>query len=454
VETASCQNDKGSRISDSIRIEHLSKQYRLGKMSQETMLRERVASFLKNPFARNSVTAETLWALRDVSFSVKEGEVVGIIGRNGAGKSTLLKVLSKITYPTSGRVVVGGRVASLLEVGTGFHEELTGRENIYLNGSILGMKRREVEEKLDQIIEFAGVERFIDTPIKRYSSGMRLRLGFAVAAHLDPDVLIVDEVLAVGDAGFQKKCLSVMEDLRKGGRTVLFVSHNMAAVENLCSRGIWIDSGRVRQDGPTHEVIECYLSSFAETQQSASDLSTMESRHGSGDIHYTGVSFLTLDGQPQLITRSGDSIRLRFHYHARKTIPYPSFGFRLLTEMGTLVTDTSTWHHSLDIPEIVPGDGYIDLEIDFLNLLPGRYDFSLWITGLSQIVYDGVEHCAKLEVELANVYRSGRQLDARSGIVYFPQRWNLQGLHSEQVSLAKAPAEDEREKWSLRWTQR
>jgi len=168
----------------------------------------------------------------------------------------------------------------------------------------------------------------------------------------------------------------------------------MAAVENLCSRGIWIDGGRVRRDGPTHEVIESYLSSFAETQQSASDLSGVESRHGNGDIRYTGISFLAMDGQPQLVTRSGDSIRLRFHYHAKKAIPYPSFGFRLLTEMGTLVTDTSTWHHSLDIPEIAPGDGYLDLEIDFLNLLPGRYDFSLWITGLSQIVYDGVEHCA------------------------------------------------------------
>lgn len=440
-------------MSDSIRVERLSKQYRLGKAAQETMLRERLVNLLKNPFAGKSSPAETLWALRDVSFSVKQGEVIGIIGRNGAGKSTLLKVLSKITYPTSGQVKVRGRVASLLEVGTGFHEELTGRENIYLNGSILGMKRREVEAKLDQIIDFAGVERFIDTPIKRYSSGMRLRLGFAVAAHLDPDVLIVDEVLAVGDAGFQKKSLSAMEDLRKGGRTVLFVSHNMAAVENLCSRGIWIDSGRVRQDGATHDVIRMYLSSFADTQQSAADLTVVGTRHGNGDIRYTSMDFLTLDGQPQLVTRSGDCVRLRFHYHAQKTIPHPSFGFRLLTEMGTLVTDTSTWHHALDIPEIAPGDGYLDLEIDFLNLLPGRYDFSLWITGVGQVVYDGVEHCAKLEVELSNVYRSGRQIDARSGIVYFPQKWNLQGLYGEQVSPAGATAIEEREKWRAHRTQ-
>jgi lipopolysaccharide transport system ATP-binding protein len=439
-------------MSDSIRVDHLSKEYKLGKLSQETMLRAQLANFLKSPLRRRKELVDTLWALRDVSFSIGEGEVVGIVGRNGAGKSTLLRILSKITIPTSGSVRVRGRVASLLEVGTGFHEELTGRENIFLNGSILGMKRREVESKLDQIIEFAGVERFIDTPIKRYSSGMRLRLGFAVAAHLDPDVLIVDEVLAVGDAGFQKKCLSVMQDLRKGGRTVLFVSHNMAAVENLCSRGIWIDGGRLRQDGSTHEVIQSYLSSFAETQQSTSDLSVVETRQGNGDIRYTGIAYLTPDGEPKLVTRSGDGITLRFFYDARKPIPYPSFGFRLTTEMGTLVTDTSTWHHSLDIPEIPVGKGYLDLDIEFLNLLPGRYDLSLWITGQSQIVYDGVEHCAKLEIELANVYRSGRQIDSRSGIVFFPQKWNLQGLRSESLSRSEGLLEDESEKWSAHRT--
>jgi hypothetical protein len=174
----------------------------------------------------------------------------------------------------------------------------------------------------------------------------------------------------------------------------------------------------------------------------------VEARHGNGAVRYTGVSFLSLDGQPQLVTRSGDSLRMRFQYHAKEAIPYPSFGFRLYTELGTLVTETSLWHHSLDVPEVAPGEGYIDLEIDFLNLMPGRYDLSLWITGLGQIVYDGVEHCAKLEVELANIYRSGRQLDGRSGIVYFPQRWNLQGLHSEKLSRAEDSAESEREKWS------
>jgi lipopolysaccharide transport system ATP-binding protein len=435
-------------MNDSIVVEKVSKMYLLGAARQEGMLREQLVNFVKHPFAKRSAEAETIWALRDVSFSVQQGEVVGLVGRNGAGKSTLLKVLSKITSPTSGRVKVTGRVASLLEVGTGFHEELTGRENVFLNGSILGMKKREVESKLDEIVAFAGVERFIDTPIKRYSSGMRLRLGFAVAAHLDPDVLIIDEVLAVGDAGFQKKCLTVMEDLRKGGRTVLFVSHNMAAVENLCSRGIWIDNGGIREDGETHHVIESYMSTFAEAQQTAADLTRIESRQGSGEIRYTGISFLSMDEEPQPLTRSGDSIRLRFFYHANQPILHPSFGFRLLTELGTLVTDTSTWHHSLEIPEIAPGDGYLDLEIDFLNLLPGRYNFSLWITGLGGVIYDGIEHCARIEIELANIYRSGKVIDGRFGIVFFPQRWNLQGLHAEQLSRAKAVPAGDRSKWS------
>ena len=420
-------------MSDAIVVEKISKKYELGALQRDTMLRERLVSLLRSPFKKGPGGENTLWALRDVSFKVAVGEVVGIIGRNGAGKSTLLKVLSKITYPTSGRMKVNGRVASLLEVGTGFHEELTGRENIFLNGSILGMKKDEVTSKLDSIISFAGVERFVDTPIKRYSSGMRLRLGFAVAAHLDPDVLIVDEVLAVGDAGFQKKCLDTMEDLRSGGRTVLFVSHNMAAVENLCTRGIWIDGGRVRQDGPTRDVIESYMSTFADAQQSA-DLSQIQSRRGNGEIRYTGFEFRSKDGQPQTVTRSGDGITLRFFYHAKQPILRPSFGFRLYTELGTLITETSTWHHGLHISEIPAGDGHIDLEIDSLNLMPARYLFSLWLTGDGGHIFDGLEHCVKLEVESANIYNSGHSLDSRFGVVFFPQRWRLEGTRMEKVS--------------------
>jgi len=389
---------------------------------------------LRSAFKDQSRPDNTLWALKDVSFNIAEGEVVGIIGRNGAGKSTLLKVLSKITHPTSGRMKVKGRVASLLEVGTGFHEELTGRENIFLNGSILGMKKGEVISKLDSIISYAGVERFVDTPIKRYSSGMRLRLGFAVAAHLDPDVLIVDEVLAVGDAGFQKKCLDSMEEMRSGGRTVLFVSHNMAAVENLCTRGIWIDGGRVRQDGPTREVIESYMSTFADAQQSADLSQVHSSRRGSGEIRYTAIEFLGAGGQPQSLIRSGDRLLMRFYFEAKQTVLRPSFGFRLFTEMGTLVTETSTWHHALHIHEVAPGKGYIDLEIDSLNLVASRYVMSLWLTGDAGHIFDGLEHCVKLEVEDTDVYSSGKNLDSRFGITYFPQRWHLHGIAHDKGS--------------------
>src|SRR5580700_3229153 len=287
-------------MTESITVEKLSKRYELGALQQETQLRDQLVRLLRSPF-RKRAPKEILWALRDVSFKVDEGEVVGIIGRNGAGKSTLLKILSKITYPTSGRVRARGRVAALLEVGAGFHEELTGRENIFLNGSIMGMKKKEVDAKLEAIVEFSGMARFIDTPIKHYSSGMRSRLGFAVAAHLEPDVLIVDEVLAVGDAVFQKKCISAMHDMRGGGRTVLFVSHNMAAVENLCSRGIWLAHGQVQQDGPVHNVIEAYMASFASADSASNEINAVDGRRGSGEIRYTRVEFLSKEGDLQTV---------------------------------------------------------------------------------------------------------------------------------------------------------
>ena len=415
----------------SIIVEDLSKRYELGALQRETQLRDQLVHLLRAPFRRR-VPKEIIWALRNVSFSVEEGEVVGVIGRNGAGKSTLLKILSKITYPTSGRVRARGRVAALLEVGTGFHEELTGRENIFLNGSILGMKKREVDSKLDAIIAFAGVERFIDTPIKRYSSGMRLRLGFAVAAHLDPDVLIVDEVLAVGDAGFQKKCISAMQDLRTGGRTVLFVSHNMAAVENLCSRGIWIANGCVRLDGPTHAVIEAYMATFSSPGSATNELTAVQGRRvGSGEIRFTRVEFLSAQRQLQTLTRAGSGIVIRLHYHANEPIERPSFGLKICTELGTVVSDTSTWLHGLDIPRVPAGDGYVELEIDSLNLLPGRYQFLLWINScLQSHTYDSLENAVHLDIEETPIYGSSRRIDNRYGVVFFPQRWRLEGVGS------------------------
>ena len=413
--------------SPAILVDSLSKQFEIGKAGRHTMLRERLAGLLRHPFGSRSAT-ETIWALRDVSFSVREGEVVGIVGRNGAGKSTLLKILSKITYPTHGRVWTRGHVASLLEVGTGFHEELTGRENVYLNGSILGMKKREVDARLDEIVAFAGVEQFIDTPIKRYSSGMRLRLGFAVAAHLDPDILIIDEVLAVGDAGFQRKCLNAVGELQSGGRTVLFVSHNMAAVENLCSRGIWIEQGRLRMDGHAKDVIHAYLGTFAQPEQGNIDLHNVRHRLGTGEVRLTRIEFLSPDGGPQPITRSGEAVVIRLRYRAHQRVAHASIGFRMYTEMGTLITETSTWHNGIAIPLLNVGDGYIDVELKCVNLLAGRYSLSPWIAVDPSRIFDRVEHCAVLEIQTANVYRSGRTIGSRYGLVFFPQEWRLDGL--------------------------
>jgi len=245
-----------------IRVSHLSKQYKLGGPQEPYhTLRDAIVISLKAPMKvfHKAPAVEGFWALKDVSFEVEPGEVVGIIGRNGAGKSTLLKILSRITSPTEGTVELHGRVGSLLEVGTGFHPELTGRENIYLSGSILGMKRREIDAKLDEIVKFSEIEKFLDTPVKRYSSGMYVRLAFAVAAHMEPEILIVDEVLAVGDAAFQKKCLGKMGDVAKKGRTVLFVSHNMAAIKALCQRGILLDSGKISYDGEVSSAVDQYL---------------------------------------------------------------------------------------------------------------------------------------------------------------------------------------------------
>lgn len=258
-----------------LRVQDVSKRYRIGaREEQHDTFAASLIAALKSPLRNyrryrglyqfDDQTAEdgddVLWALRGVSFEVHRGEVVGLVGLNGAGKSTLLKILSRITPPTRGRIEIAGRVSSLLEVGTGFHPELTGRENIYLNGTILGMRKREVDAKFDEIVDFSGVEKFLDTPVKRYSSGMRVRLAFAVAAHLEPEILIVDEVLAVGDAAFQRKCLNKMEDVGKGGRTVLFVSHNMNTVTRLCPRALLLQQGRISHDGPTHDVVADYLS--------------------------------------------------------------------------------------------------------------------------------------------------------------------------------------------------
>lgn len=297
-----------------IKVENISKLYRLGmKEKIHDSLGSTIIDFIKSPISNFNTyrslydfrdvqrnddqnSEDILWALKDVSFQVKPGEVIGIIGRNGAGKSTLLKVLSKITTPTSGRAKVFGRISSLLEVGTGFHPELTGRENVFLNGTILGMRKKEVAQKFDQIVDFAGVEKFIDTPVKRYSSGMKVRLGFAVAAHLEPDILIIDEVLAVGDAEFQRKCLNKMEDVGKTGRTVLFVSHNMAAVTRLCERSLLIEKGKVIADGRSDDIVKDYLCSDLGTS-AAREWDDIETAPGGESARLRAVKVRSKDGR-------------------------------------------------------------------------------------------------------------------------------------------------------------
>jgi lipopolysaccharide transport system ATP-binding protein len=309
-----------------IQVKDLGKQYRLGQFvgsGQVNTLRDAISRSARGVVRRFSGreffegrNPELIWALQDISFELKRGEVLGIIGRNGAGKTTLLKILSRITEPTTGRVVLRGRVASLLEVGTGFHPELTGRENVFLNGVVLGMRRIEIKEKFDEIVEFAGVERFIDTPVKRFSSGMQLRLAFAVAAHLDPEILIIDEVLAVGDASFQMKCLRKMESVsRDEGRTILFVSHNMGVIRTLCSRALLFEEGRLVGQGDLDELIARYLGT-TDDSAAVTDLSIRTDRAGDGSARILRSGIFDLEGRELSTVLSGQDIRINFSHTA------------------------------------------------------------------------------------------------------------------------------------------
>lgn len=405
-----------------LQVSRLSKRYRIGEYSSDTHLREVIMNALARVTRRQRAEPRSVWALNDVSFDIRQGEVLGIVGRNGAGKSTLLKLLSRITYPTSGTMKVRGRLASLLEVGTGFHEELTGRENIFLNGSILGMKKREIELRLEEIVEFSGVSAFIDTPIKRYSSGMRLRLGFAVAAHLSPDILLVDEVLAVGDAEFQKKCLDAMDGLRTSGRTVLFVSHSMAAVEQLCSRCIWIEAGRVRADGEARAVVSEYMKSFAQSSAGTVSLADIQPRTGNGEGRFTRMEFLNGAHEPTSYIRSGDKITMRLHYRANTLLRDLVVGVNIHSEYGTLIAASNNWATGDDIEFAEPGEGFADFQIDCLYLLPGRYYLSLWL-GKSTNLHDVLKNCLSFDVEGSNYYGSGRGIESRFGLMFLPSRW-------------------------------
>lgn len=413
-------------MGDSIIVENVSKKFDIRKLKRDTQFREALISFAKRTFLQDRESKEEMWALKNVSFSVGEGEVVGIIGRNGAGKSTLLKILSKITYPSSGQIRVQGRVGSLLEVGTGFHEELTGRENIYLNGSILGMRGREVKAKLDAIVAFAEVGKFLDTPIKHYSSGMRLRLGFSVAAHLDTDILFIDEVLAVGDVGFQRKCLNLMGDLHKDGRTVLFISHSMPMVESLCPRVIWLADGHIQQDGHGAEVVSNYMSQFAVGQQaSGPDLTHFFEREGSGEVRYTRMEFLDCDGEQKKLIRSGDSLRVRLYYRAFKAVRDPNFNFIIYTENRVKVATFKNLTSGQNVPSLQPGDGYADLDIECLNIMPDRYFVNLCIVDANDQYIDHLVHCSTFDVEGSNYYQTGRGINKLEGITFLRYSWRF-----------------------------
>lgn len=424
---------------NSVVVENISKMYEISKFQKETQIRDAIINFAKRKLFNNKDKVEEVWALKDVSFSLEDGETVGIIGNNGAGKSTILKILSKITYPTSGKIKTRGRVASLLEVGTGFHDELTGRENVYLNGSILGMKKKEVKSKLDAIVAYAEVERYLDTPIKRYSTGMRMRLGFSVAAHLTTDILFVDEVLSVGDASFQKKCLGTMGEMHKSGKTVIFVSHNMATVENLCPRVIWMDKGEVREDGPGGEVAKNYLSQYEAIRMQSSmkcDFTNVYNRQGSGEIRYTGLEFLDMVGEQKTIVRSGDNLKIRLFYEVHEPVLNPKFYFTFWNEKGAKIATIGSSISGHDINKLLPGNGYVDVDIDSLNVMPDRYFFDFWIAGTREKqFFDRIPLGARLDVEYSNYFKTGKGIDKELGCVFFPCKWEIHSNTTEEGYL-------------------
>jgi lipopolysaccharide transport system ATP-binding protein len=413
-----------------IRAENLGKQYRLGQRERYSTLRDTLVETVKAPWrwlaSRASgngepAQAETIWAVRDVSFEVTRGEVVGIIGRNGAGKSTLLKILSQITEPTTGMADLAGRIGSLLEVGSGFHQELTGRENIFLNGAILGMSRRETKARFDDIIGFAEVDAFIDTPVKHYSSGMYMRLAFAVAAHLETDILIVDEVLAVGDDAFQKKCLGKMSQVTKSGRTVLFVSHNMNTMRRLCSRVIYLDGGKIGYDGDAADCIQRYLTVQAD-RAGAQDLAANTNRGGTGEARFVRIELLNLDGAPRGEFCFGEPFRVRITIQAKVEMNDPVIGFWFMSADGTelhgsIVHDGGVRCH------LLPGSQMFECVIEPMVLTPGRYS----IRGL---ILRAGETCDQIEdmtqFEVLNIHHPGAITPQNYwfGHVYIPYRWS------------------------------
>jgi len=366
--------------------------------------------------------SQYVWALNDLNFEIKQGEAFGIVGPNGAGKSTLLKILSRITAPTEGRVMMNGRISSLLEIGTGFHPELTGRENIYLNGAIMGMTRHEISGRIEQIAEFSGCERYLDTPVKRYSSGMTVRLGFAVAAHLNSEVLIIDEVLAVGDAEFQRRCLSKMGEVTSNGRTILFVSHNMIAVNNLCSKGMLLNNGKGEFVGPIRKAIMLYHDTnrlFANDQ-----LATRTDRKGSQLLRFTKVEILNSLGKRVQEITSGDSVRIRIDYSSKQLIHRASviIAFNVINQYGYSLTNLNCRDSGNFIVDIYK-TGFFACDWPNFCLRSGAYTCNLFCS-INGDVADWVQSAFVLNVTDGDFFDTGRLINREAGDILIPHSWS------------------------------
>src|ERR1022692_792002 len=421
-----------------ISVENLGKKYRIEHQLQRQgyiALRDVIAHKMTAPFrwlrdrkrtsnllrsTSTGASQEDFWALREISFEVKQGEVVGIIGRNGAGKSTLLKILSRITAPTEGRVRIKDRVASLLEVGTGFHPELTGRENIFLNGAILGMNRVEIKAKFDEIVAFAEVEKFLDTPVKRYSSGMYVRLAFAVAAHLDPEILVVDEVLAVGDAQFQDKCLKKMEDVGRHGRTILFVSHSMTAITRLCSGAMILDSGRVTASGCATDMVSSYLGKLRDS--TTRSLLERTDREGSGRTRISEIQLIDERGTPIDHAFLGKPLRIKIAYTSQVIDVRPTVAISCFSEHGEKVFHVDNDMRGVELEKLTASGEYV-CEITKLPLPAGTYHLNAMISTNGQIA-DHIYAAARLEVLPGDYFQTGRVTDAVGSLVLTDHSWS------------------------------
>lgn len=431
-----------------ISVDNLGKQYRLGATHkfQYGALRDVIGGILAAPFrvvrrqSSDAKSAESLWALRNVSFDVAEGDVVGIIGKNGAGKSTLLKILSKITEPTEGQIRLRGRVASLLEVGTGFHPELTGRENIFLNGAILGMTRKEIYRKFDEIVAFSEIDRFIDTPVKRYSSGMYVRLAFAVAAHLEPEILVVDEVLAVGDASFQRKCLGKMNRVAKEGRTVLFVSHNMAAVNSLCTQAILLSEGQLRSQGTASEIVAQYeamcLDKAAGSMQEDGYWIAGDDNSGDG-IRVTAIEMMDFDGEGRKsLVATGESVSFRLHYESTIDLEDASFQFAVRTDKEEFLINCVTLRLDGIRSPLKRGAGYVDCRFAQFPLAAGEYYLGVGVIHtMVRILYQSLRF-GRLKVMPHLDPQSQRALTSDLAYISVPHSWyQCHGVEGDPVEL-------------------